>query len=111
MKFETAKAYINLKWMDILVVTTETEQDFHNVSFTEKREAGGQIYVTTYIVRPSIWKHYLPGHDASDPDAHKYMFIIAESHTDVYENEALVEYGEALNILGVETEEEVIDNA
>ena len=105
MKFETAKAFINLQWTDVLIVTTETEQDFHNVSFAEKKEADGKISVTTYIVRPAIWKHYAPGHDASNPDTHKYMFILQEQRTEVFESDSLAEYGEALNILGVETEE------
>lgn len=111
MKLEVAKAFINLQWADILIVTTEEEQEFFNVSFTDKREENGLIYVTTYIVRPAIWKHYPPGRDASNPDAHKYMFILQEQRTEVFENESVAEYGEALNILGVETEEEVTADA
>ena len=112
MKLEVAKAFINLQWADILIVTTEEEQEFFNVSFTDKREENGLIYVTTYIVRPAIWKHYPPGHDASNPDAHKYMFVLQERRTEVFENESVAEYGEALNILGVETEdEEVVEYA
>ena len=111
MKLEVAKAYINLQWADILIVTTEEETDFTNISFTKKDEMGDKIIVTTYITRPAIWKHYLPGHDASNPDAHKYMFILQEQRTEVYNNESVAQYGEALNILGVETEEEVIEDA
>ena len=111
MSFEVRQAYINLQWTPILVVTTEEEQEFTNVSFTDKKEADGMIHVTTYIVRPSIWKHYLPGHDASNPDTHKYLFILQEQRTESFENESIAEYGEALNILGVETEEEVTEDA
>lgn len=112
MKLEVAKAYINLQWADILIVTTEEETDFTNISFTKKEEMGDKIIVTTYITRPAIWKHYLPGHDASNPDTHKYLFILQEQRTEVYENESVAEYGEALNILGVETEdEEVVEYA
>lgn len=111
MKLEVAKAFINLQWADILIVTTEEETDFTNISFTEKEEVGDKIIVTTYITRPAIWKHYLPGHDASNPDTHKYLFILQERRTEVYENESVAEYGEALNILGVETEEEVTADA
>lgn len=111
MKLEVAKAYINLRWADILIVNTEQETDFTNISFTKKEEVGDKIIVTTYITRPAIWKHYFPGHDASNPDAHKYMFILEEQRTEVFENESAAEYGEALNILGVETEEEVTTDA
>ena len=112
MKLEVAKAFINLRWADILIVNTEQETDFTNISFTKKDEMGDKIIVTTYITRPAIWKHYLPGHDASNPDAHKYMFILQEQRTEVFDNEAVAEYGEALNILGVETEdEEVVEYA
>lgn len=112
MKLEVAKAYINLRWADILIVTTEEKTDFTNISFTKKEEMGDKIIVTTYITRPAIWKHYPPGHDASNPGTHKYMFILQEQHTEVYENESVAEYGEALNILGVETEdEEVVEYA
>ena len=111
MKLETAKAFINLQWADILIVSTEKETDFANISFTKKEEMGDKIIVTTYITRPAIWKHYLPGHDASNPDTHKYLFIIEEQRTEVFDNETLAEYSEALNILGVETEEEVTTDA
>lgn len=111
MKLETAKAFINLQWADILIVSTEEEADFTNISFTKKEEMGDKIIVTTYITRPAIWKHYLPGHDASNPDTHKYLLIIEEQHTEVFDNETLAEYSEALNILGVETEEEVATDA
>lgn len=111
MTFEVRNVYINLQWTPVLVVTTETEQDFYNISFTEKKEVGNEIHVTTYIVRPAIWKHYPPGYDASNPDTHKYMFILQEQRAEVYENESVAEYGEALNILGVETEEEVTTDA
>ena len=112
MKLEVAKAFINLQWADILIVTTEEKTDFTNISFTKKEEMGDKIIVTTYITRPAIWKHYLPGHDASNPDTHKYLFILQEQRTEVYENESVAEYGEALNILGVETEgEEVTEDA
>lgn len=111
MKLEAAKAYINLRWADILIVNTEQETDFTNISFTQKEEVGDKIIVTTYITRPAIWKHYLPGHDASNPDAHKYMFVLQEQRTEVFDNEAVAEYGEALNILGVEIEEEVTADA
>ena len=107
MTFEVRQAYINLQWMPILVVATEEEQDFYNISFTEKKEAGSEIHVTTYIVRPSIWRHYPPGRD----NTHKYMFILQEQHTEVFPNEVAEEYGEALNIVGVETVEEVDENA
>ena len=112
MKLEVAKAYINLRWADILIVNTEQETDFTNISFAKKEEVGDKIIVTTYITRPAIWKHYFPGHDASNPDTHKYLFIIEEQRTEVFENETLAEYSEALNVLGVETEgEEVTENA
>ena len=111
MKLEVAKAFINLQWADILIVTTEEATDFTNVSFTKKEEMGDKIIVTTYITRPAIWKYYSPGHDASNPDAHKYMFILQEQRAEVYDNESVAQYGEALNILGVETEEEVTADA
>ena len=116
MTFEVRNVYINLQWTPVLVVTTETEQEFFGVSFTETKESGGMFYVTTYIVRPAIWRHYPPGYDASNPDTHKYMFILVERRTEVVTNQAaaanaaqLEEYAQALNILGVETEEVATD--
>ena len=108
MKLEVAKAYINLRWADILIVHTEQETNFTNISFIQKEEVDDKIVVTTYITRPAIWKHYTPGYDASNPDTHKYLFIIMEQRTEVFDNQSVAEYGEALNILGVVTEEEEV---
>ena len=108
MTFRATKAYINLQWMDVLVVSTEEETKFKTTSFVDTNEADGKISVITYVVRPFIWKHYPPGHDATNPDAHQYMFIIQNQHTQIVESNASAEYAEALNILGVETEEEEV---
>ena len=63
MKLEVAKAYINLRWADILIVTTEEKTDFTNTSFTKKEEMGDKIIVTTYITRRNCFGDV---HDADE---------------------------------------------
>ena len=66
-----------------LIVTTETEQNFDQSSFTETVERNENQYPVTYNVNPDPIRHFPPGYDNSNPDTHKYWFLLLNQQTNM----------------------------
>lgn len=99
MTYDVRPIRVNDLWRQVLIVTTETEQNFDQSSFTETLEEGSHIYVATYVVEKRPFRHFAPGHDSSNPDSHKYWFFLLEHRVDEVENAAAVQAEEAAQIL------------
>lgn len=93
MQYQVSMIKINGIWQSVLVISSDTKQTF------EKTIIQKEPNITTTYHTDGLYK------EIEENGVYYYWFIIRSKETVITNEELIAQYEEALNVLGVETEE------
>ena len=93
MNYSTAMIKINGIWQSVLVISSDTKQTFEKTIIQKEPD------ITTTYYTDGLYK------EVEENGVYYYWFIVRSKETVITNEELLAQYEEALNVLGVETEE------